>query len=458
MAVHVIRKGLDLPISGAPEQRIHPGASVTRVAIMADDYPFMKPRMHVQVGDSVTRGQLLFEDRKTDGVLYTAPAAGEVVAINRGARRALQSLVIQLSAAEVEHSDSAEVQEFEAYTGAAPDSLDGDAVRALLVESGLWTAIRQRPFSKVPAPDSSCRALFVTAVNTEPNGLDPQVVYDEAAEDFHRGLAVLTHLTEGDVFLCRARGSRIEPGPTGGIRVEEFAGKHPAGLPGTHIHFLAPANREHVAWYVGLQDVIAIGRLFETGRLNPERIVALAGPGVSSPRLLRTRMGASIDELTASELTGDHLRTISGSVLHGRAAGGEIWGYLGRYAQQIAAIEEGDQREFLAWLAPGTRKFSLVRVYLGAWLGRKTYDFTTSTNGGHRAMVPIGNFEKVMPLDIMPTFLLRALVADDLERAEALGCLELDEEDLALCTLVSPGKEDFGEDLRRNLTEIWKEG
>jgi Na+-transporting NADH:ubiquinone oxidoreductase subunit A len=458
MAVHVIRKGLDLPISGAPEQQIHPGAPVTRVAVMADDFPFMKPRMQVQVGDVVKRGQLLFEDRKTDGVRHTAPAAGEIVALNRGARRALQSIVIQLSAAEQSDPASAETETFAAYTGADVEAMDGAQVRDLLVESGLWTAIRQRPFSKVPAPTDTCHALFITAINTEPNGLDPQVVYATAAEDFHRGVKALAKLTDGDVFLCRAKGSTIDAGGAAGVKVEEFTGKHPAGLPGTHIHFLAPVNREHVAWYVGLQDVIAVGRLVATGVLDPERVVSLAGPAVTKPRLLRTRLGASIDELTASETSGTDVRTVSGSVLHGRTAAGDVWGYVGRYAQQIAVLGEGHERKFLEWLTPGFKKFSLVRVFGAAWLGRKSFDFTTTTNGGHRSMVPIGMYERVTPLDIMPTFLLRALVANDVERAEALGCLELDEEDLALFTMVSPGKEDFGSDLRRNLTEIWKEG
>ena len=459
MAVHVIKKGLDLPISGKPEQRVDPGAAVSRVAVVADDYPFMKPRMHVAVGDVVKRGQLLFEDRKTEGVRFTAPGAGTVIAIHRGERRALQSLVIELSDSERSGEPSpAAVQSFESHTGKDPRDLDGEAVRALLVESGMWTALRQRPYSKVPAPEEACRSLFVTAIDTSPLTADPEVVLEGVMDDFHRGLRAVAMLTDGTVFLCRKQGSSIDGGDAPRVEIAEFKGKHPAGLPGTHIHFLDPVEGQGVPWYIGYQDVVAIGKLFETGVLNVDRVVALGGPVVTRPRLLKTRVGACIDELVAGELKGDDLRVISGSVLFGRVAAGDIWGYLGRYTNQISALEEGRKRHFLRWIMPGFGVFSTVRAYGAGWIGKKSFDFNTSTNGGHRAMVPIGMFEKIMPLDIMPTFLLRALSMDDIERAEALGCMELDEEDLALCSFVSPGKEDFGTHLRRNLTTIWKEG
>lgn len=455
MAVHVIKRGLDLPITGAPKQVIESGPAITRVALIADDYPLMKPRMHVSEGDEVKCGQVLFEDRKATGVVFTAPGAGRVVAVNRGARRVLQSVVIELSEAALKGQD--EHVEFDAYTG---EELDEKGLRALLAESGLWSALRARPFSRVPSSDETCKAIFVTAIDTHPLAADPAKVLAGNEAHFKAGLEALTKLTEGKVFLCKAPGANI---PTAaGVQVEEFQGKHPAGLAGTHIHTLYPVDRERIVWHIGYQDVVGIGALVETGKLRTERVVAIGGPTVKNPRLLRTRLGASTTELLDGELNDVEHRVISGSVFGGRTAGGEIWGFVGRYDNQISSLREGRERVFFGWLRPGFDKFSTVRAFASRWFGggdkKERFEFTTSTNGSHRAMVPIGMFERVMPLDIMPTFLLRALVVDDVETAETLGCLELAEEDLALCSFVSPGKEDFGVALRRNLTEIWKEG
>jgi len=459
MAVHLIKKGLDLPMRGAPDQHIEAGPAVAKVAVLARDYPFMKPRMHVQVGDRVKRGQLLFEDRKTEGVRFTSPGAGTVSAIHRGARRALRSVVVDLSVGERSGKpDEADYHSFESFTGRDPADLDDQSVRDLLVESGLWTAIRQRPFSKVPSPLSSCNSIFVTAIDTNPLAPDPEVVAEGHGQVFQRGLWALSHLTDGAIYLCRAPNSRIEPGSAPRVQVEEFAGKHPAGLVGTHIHFLDPVHREKVVWHVGYQDVAAIGELFETGRLPVERTVALCGPVVMRARLLKTRLGAEVEPLIDEQLFFGETRVISGSVLYGHRARGVNYGYLGRYANQLTCVAEDHRRRFLGWIRPGWDVFSVTRAYLSGFRSSSaTYDLTTSSRGGHRAMVPIGLFEKVMPLDIMPTFLLRALLVDDLERAEALGCLELDEEDLGLCSFVSPGKEDYAPHLRRNLFEIWKE-
>jgi Na+-transporting NADH:ubiquinone oxidoreductase subunit A len=422
---------------------------------MAEDYPLMKARMSVKEGDSVQCGQLLFEDRKSEGVIFTAPVEGRITAINRGARRVLQSIVIELT---TPGQTGAQV-DFENYTGASIDSLDGTGVRALLSESGLWTAFRSRPYGRVPSTSDTAAAVFVTAVDTNPLAGSVSTALAGNETDFKAGLDVLAKLTEGSVFLCTGADAKI---PTNGsAKVEQFVGKHPAGLVGTHIHMLEPVNRKKSVWHLGWQDVVAIGHLFSTGKLDATRVVALGGPIVKEPRMLKTLLGASIDELTAGQLAADsEARVVAGSILGGRKAQGVIFGYLGRYHQQISCLSEDRERVFFGWLKPGFDKFSTVRAFAAGLLGqnKKQKAFTTTTNGSHRAMVPIGMFERVMPLDIMPTFLLRALCVGDVERAEALGCLELDEEDLALCTFVSPGKEDFGAALRRNLDEMWKEG
>ncbi|MEE2901230.1 MAG: Na(+)-translocating NADH-quinone reductase subunit A [Myxococcota bacterium] len=460
MGNHVITKGLDLPITGQPEQAVSNASSVTEVAVLGHDYPTMKPRMHTKVGDQVKRGQLLFEDRKSEGVHFTAPAAGEIVAIHRGDKRLFRSLVIKLSEAEKAGEFASEDQvQFESYNSKAPKELSGDEVRALLSESGLWTAIRVRPHGRVPGIKDTCHAVFVTAIDTNPLAPSIKSITEGKSEHLKAGLTVLKTLTEGSVFLCVDSSWNSSDGEVAGVQIETFNGPHPAGLPGTHIHMLAPVSRERHAFHLGVQDVIAIGELVTTGILNTSRVVSLAGPVVKSPRLIRTRLGASLRELTAGELAeGLESRIISGSVLYGHNSTDEACDYLNRYDQQISCIAEDRERVFLGWMSLGFKQFSTIRAFASKWLPKKNWAFTTNTNGSHRAMVPIGMYERLMPLDVMPTFLLRALLMKDLENAEKLGCLELHEEDLGLCSFVSPGKEDYGSALRGVLTDIWQEG
>ena len=466
--LHVIKKGLNLPIKGQPKQEVQQGDAVGRVAVVADDYPFMKAKMLVAEGDTVRRGQRLFEDRKNPGVFFTAPGAGTVTAVNRGDKRALVSVVIELSESERKGSPTNdELQTFESYKSGGAAKQDAESVRALMIESGLWTALRARPLSQIPAVDSSCAALFVTAIDTNPLSVDVNVALEGKSEDFREGLIALAKLTDGPMFVCQGEGSDFSAAVKGieNAQLETFTGDHPAGLVGTHIHTLYPVNRERIVWHIGYQDVVAAGRLFKTGQLDVERVISFAGPAATKPAVIRTRLGAEVAPLVSGRTAASETRLVDGSVFYGRTMSNDLEreGFLGRYRVQVTAILEGRERVFLGWLQPGGEKFSVTRAFFspmmsGQFGGGRFFNFTTSTNGSHRAMVPIGLFEKVTPLDIMPTFLLRALVKDDLERAEALGCLELDEEDLALFTFVSPGKEDYGPALRRVLTTIWKEG
>lgn len=447
-----IKKGLDLPIGGAPEHIIEDAPPVESVAVTGRDYVGMKPTMMVAEGDRVTLGQPLFEDKKTPGVFYTAPGAGEVTAINRGQKRILQSVVIRLDQPEA----PAEAI-FEPVAAERLAALDRDEVRDRLIRSGLWPALRTRPYSKVPVPGTAPRSIFVTAIDTDPLAADPAVIVNERREDFVNGLRVLTRLTDGPLFLCKAPDADIPAIDEARLTVAEFAGRHPAGLVGTHIHFLDPVDTGARVWHIGYQDVIAFGTLFTEGRIDVSRIVALGGPSVRRPRLLRTRLGANIEELLREELHAVSSRAVSGSVLSGRRAAG--WGtYLGRYHNQVSVLPEEREREFLGWLRPGRDKFSKINVFLSSLMPPNEYRFTTSQNGSPRAMVPIGNYEEVMPLDILPTQLLRALLVRDTDTAQALGCLELDEEDLALLSFVDVAKYDFGPHLRANLELIEKEG
>lgn len=442
------RRGLDVPLSGTPRSDIH-AKDVGSVALLPGDYPGVKPVLRVEEGQRVALGETLFEDRNDPQVRFTSPGAGTVTAIHRGAKRSLRGIVVTLEG-------TAEV-EFEPVPRERIGGLSRDVVRQRLLDAGLWPALRARPYGRVPPPAGEPHALFVTAMDTNPLAPDPRVMIGEYGADFADGVLALAALLDGKVYVCCAPGAepRLPDHPR--IVAAEFAGPHPAGLPGTHINAIAPVSAHRTAWYIGYQDVIAIGRLFGTGRVATERVLALAGPAVKDPRLIRTRLGASIEDLTRGEIEPGECRVLSGSVLAGRAT--SDWAnYLGRYHQQLTVLREGRDREFLGWTAPGANKFSLTRTFLSGFLPARRFPLTTSQQGSPRAMVPIGGFERVMPLDLLPTQLLRAIAVGDTDMAQKLGCLELEEEDLALCSFVCPGKYDYGPLLRQALTRIEKEG
>ncbi|MEH6517997.1 MAG: Na(+)-translocating NADH-quinone reductase subunit A [Halioglobus sp.] len=444
-----IKRGMDIPIQGAPNQSIEDASPARAVALVGFDYIGMKPTMAVSVGDQVKLGQLLFTDKKNEGVRYTAPASGTVTAINRGARRVLQSVVIEVA------GDDAET--FEVRDAAACKQLDAATVRAQLVESGQWTALRTRPFSKVPAVESACAAIFITAIDTHPLAADPALIIAEQAEAFALGQDLLATLTAGKVYLCGQSGANLPQGSAANVELAEFAGPHPAGLAGTHIHFLEGVSIGKVVWSIGYQDVIAIGRLFLDGRIYASRVISLGGPQVEKPRLLRTHLGVDLQALCAGELRDGDNRVVSGSVLGGRQVHAPT-AYLGRYHNQVSVLLEGRHRELLGWISPGFEKHSNLGIYVTSLFGKKPLAMTTNTNGSERAMVPVGSYETVVPLDVLPTQLLRSLIIGDSEMAQALGCLELEEEDLALCSYVCPGKYEYGPILRDNLTRIETEG
>ncbi|HDM8334011.1 TPA: Na(+)-translocating NADH-quinone reductase subunit A, partial [Yersinia enterocolitica] len=361
----------------------------------------------------------------------------------------LQSVVIEI--------DGDEQVPFEHYEESSLNQLSDEQVQRHLLASGLWTALRTRPFSKTPVPNSRPRAIFISAMDTQPLAADPQVIIATESEAFNHGLTILARLTEGKVHVCHAPGQAVASYQNAQVTYNEFSGPHPAGLVGTHIHFLEPVSLNKTVWHVGYQDVIAIGKLFTRGELWTDRIVSLAGPQVEQPVLLRTRLGASLSELTTGRLKEGDNRIISGSVLSGTAFSA-THGYLGRFHQQVSVIREGREKELFGWVMPGRDKYSITRTTLGHFFKHKLFAFSTDMHGGERAMVPIGNYERVMPLDILATHLLRDLLAGDTDSAAALGCLELDEEDLALCTFVCPGKYEYGPVLRDILTKIEQEG
>ena len=443
-----IKRGLNLPVVGAPAPRVEPGQPVKSVALVGFDYNGLKPTLAVQLGERVKCGQVLFSDKKTPGVHFTSPGAGTVSAIHRGAQRVFQSIVIDL--------DGDEAVSFAQYTDAELSRLDADKIRENLQQSGLWTALRTRPYSRTPPIDATPASIFITAIDTHPLAANPAQIIAETTQDFLRGVKVLSKLAP-KVFICADAEGNVPGEGLSSVRFERFSGPHPVGLPGTHIHFLDPVDAKKTVWHIGYQDTIAVGKLFTTGQLWVERVISLAGPVVDKPRLLRTRLGANLSELTAGELQAGDNRVISGSVFGGRTASGPT-GFLGRFHQQVSCLREGREREMFSFLRAGFDKHSVLNVYISKLLGKRKFNFTTTTNGSPRAMVPVGSYEDVMPLDILPTQLLRYLIVGDTEMAQKLGALELDEEDLALCSYVCAGKYEYGPILRDNLTRIEKEG
>lgn len=443
-----MNKGLDLPIKGEPAQRIDFGGEISRVAVIGSDFIGLKPTMLVKEGDTVKCGDALFEDKKNPGVIITAPASGVVKEINRGEKRVLVSVVIDVK--DDKSISFRKVDESELVT------LSEDQVRQKLQKSGLWSAFRSRPYGKIPAIDSIPNSIFVTAIDTNPLSSDPAVVINEYKADYLNGLRILSRFGV-TVYVCQAAVAKLPDANIQTVKTAHFKGPHPAGLPSTHIHCIDPVNVDKTVWHIGYQDVIATGKLFTTGKLYNKRIVALGGPMVNSPRLLETCIGADISEFLNGRTISGEKRIVSGSVFNGHIAEDNT-AYLGRYDNQISVLREDRARQLFGWITPGLKKFSAINVFVSSLFKNKRFDITTSQNGSPRAIVPIGVFEKVMPLDILPTPLLKALLVKDSDSAQQLGCLELVEEDLALCSFVDPGKHDFGPVLRSNLTQIEREG
>jgi len=441
------KKGLDIQLAGQPEQIVHPGRKVKRVALLGADYAGLKPKMLVEVGQRVGLGEPLFLDKRDPDAPFTSPGTGRLVAINRGHRRVLESVVIELD-----------------ETAASQTTFDIDlsedpaTTRNILLRSGAWTGIRTRPYNRVALSSSSPRSIFVTAIDTRPLAAEPGTIIAQRIREFERGIDVIRRLGDWPVYLCTAPNWSGPEFEGDAITRVEFEGAHPAGLVGTHMHHLDPVSANRVVWHIGYQDVIGIGHLFKTGRLLSERVVSIAGPSATNPRLVRTRLGADVAELMIDEVPANHPhRLISGSVLDGRAAKDAL-SYLGRYHNQISVIPESAPREPFSWKKWSRSGKSLTRLFT---VGRNrdiNAAFTTAQHGRQSAMQPTEALERVMPLDILPVPLLRALLVKDTDAAQALGCLELAEEDLALSSFVCPGKQDYARALRLNLDQIEAEG
>jgi Na+-transporting NADH:ubiquinone oxidoreductase subunit A len=411
-----IKRGLDIPLPGAPAQILRNGPRIETVALQGSDFAGLRPQFRVEEGEEISAGQVLFVDRRRPEIQFVAPVSGSVIAVNRGHRRMLDSIVLRVAGERSRTFDP-------------PGRPDASNVRALLLESGQWPALRCRPFERIADPDSVPAALFVTAMTTEPLGVDAAAVLREEKGAFAAGIAAIRHLTPGPLFVCRGADRNHPAVETDEqVQVVEFRGPHPAGLPGTHIHFLLPAGRQRKVWHIGFQDVIAIGHLMQTGRISAERIVSVGGPAVQSPALVRTCLGADLMDLTAGILSDGGGDVLSGSALSGRSSR-----YLGRYHTQVTALPHGHVRAGQGLVARALMLLARFQT---------------------RSIIPISAYDDVMPLDILPVPLMRALSVGDVETAEQLGCLELAEDDMRLLSHVCPARIDYAALLRRALEQI----
>ena len=448
MAVINIKRGLDLPIHGAlASNSMIDGPAIDRVALLPQEAWGIKVKMLVETGQEVQIGTPLYCDRRDPSVLFTSPAAGTVQAVNRGARRAVLSVVI----------DVAQNEQQVAFEKLDLASADRDSLVAALCKSGLWPCLRQRPFNKVAVSSETPRSIFVTAMDTSPLAAGPLAMLAGREDAFKAGLQALTKLSGGATFLCTAAGEDWAATLADGVTHQTFKGKHPAGNAGVHINALDPVGTERMVWHIDYQSVADLGEFVAEGKLATERRVAVVGPAALQTGIMKTRRGASTGNFKSFAKDGK-VRFVSGSVLDGTTADPETEkGYVGRYSHQLTLLEDSPERELLNWVMPVGKRWSLTNSYLAKFF-RKSFKTDTDMNGALRAIVPIGVYERVMPMDILPTQMIKALASDDLEGAEKLGVLELAEEDLALCQYVCPSKVDITGQLRAMLTRIEKEG
>ena len=443
MATYTIKKGLNLPIAGSTSTTdCVQGAAAQQVALLPQEAWGIKVQMLVAVGDQVKVGSPLFCDRRDPDVIFTSPAAGTVAAVNRGARRAAQSVVIDVANFD-EHAEMP-----------SSDGSRASLVAALAV-SGLWPNLRQRPFDKVAVSSTTPQAIFVTATDTNPLAVDPLHLVASREADVQAGLKAMLTLSGGKVYFNTDGANDWSAFLVEGVEQHGFKGPHPAGNAGVHINALHPVNLERNVWHVDVQNLADMGAYLNSGKVPTARKVAVVGPAASKSEIVETQRGASMNVF--SSYADSTVRFVSGSLLAGATANpGEEKGFLGRFAQQVSIVDDTPEREFINWMKPIGSRWSMSGTYLAKFV-KKSFTTDTDLNGGERAIVPIGSYEKVMPFDIMPTQLIKALASNDVTMAEKLGVLEIVEEDIALCQYVCPAKVDITDMLRTMLTLIEKE-
>lgn len=443
-----LKKGLDIKLNGEAEKVVKPAGTITRCAIKPTDFRALTPRLAVKVGDKVKAGDTLFTDKARPEIKFTAPVSGSIEAINRGDRRKLLEVVIQADA-EIQYKDFGKTDLHQ---------LGREEIVSKLLDSGLWPMILQRPYQIIADPQVTPKAIFVSAFDTAPLAPDYDVLLNGQEKDLQAGFDCLHQLAGKPVMLAL----RADTPSTSvftrlkNVEIHYFEGPHPAGNAGIQIHHLNPINKGEHVWTVNAQDVALIGRLFNEGHTDLQKIIALTGSEVEKPLYYRTILGADLHSLIGGKLKNQvHQRIISGNVLTGDKV--EPDGFLGYYANQITVIPEGDQYEFLGWATPGFNKFSASKLFPSFLCPGKHYTLDTNYHGERRAFVMSGQYERVLPMDIYPVYLLKAILAQDIDQMEQLGIYEVAPEDMALCEFVCTSKTPVQEILNAGIELMMRE-
>ncbi len=442
-----LKKGLDIRIKGGAEKILAADVESSLYGVKPVDFPGLTPKLDVKPGDKVSAGSTLFHDKIRPEIKFTSPVSGKVLSLERGDRRKLLEVVIEK-----------EGDEFIDFGRSDPGMFSREKIKETLLNSGLWPAIRQRPYHIVANHTDVPKSIFISGFDTSPLAPDYNFITDNSSEThFRSGISALKKLTDGKINLVlNGKGGSSELLKNAAeVDISHFSGPHPAGNVGIHIHHLDPVNKGDIVWFVNLQDVLAIGRLFEEGIYKQERIIALTGSEVLHPQYYRVRTGVSVAGLVNGNVTAGKLRYISGNVLTGSKI--EPEGYLGYYDSQVTVIPEGDYYEFFGWMMPGTDKFSFYKIFTSSLIPRKSYKLDTNFHGGERAFVMTGQYEKVLPMDIYPVQLLKAILAEDIDLMENLGIYEIAEEDFALCEFICPSKIEIQSIVRNGLDLMHKE-
>ena len=445
-----IKKGYNLKIDGAPSKSFGHFEKPESLQIQPSKIRWIKPKLLVKEGEQVNIGTPLFYDKLNPNLKFVSPGGGRISSIQFGYKRVIEKIIIKLAEFEENHKYSFNIPK--EYS-----KLNREQIKSILLESGLWTLIRQRPYSMIPDPRSMPKAIFISTMPTQPFALDQEYIFSIDGKGFQIGLDILSKLSDGKINLINNHNSTL-PLFTDAKNVDiyQVSGPHPAGNTGIHIHHIDPINTGETVWYLDPQDVQRIGLLFLTGKLHLEKYISIGGSSLEEQHYLKVRFGSLLKDILKNNTIAGNSRIISGDVLTGEKINADE--SLGYYDEIISVIPEGGNRELLGWMMPGLNKYSLGNTFLSKLFKKNNYNLDTNKNGSVRTIIPFGSWESVLPMDIIPTFLVKSILAKDVEEMEKLGIYECDEEDFALCSFICTSKVEVSDIIREGLEYMKAEG